>query len=244
MDATADREGFLAVYPNGSGGIGDRLLTWNAGTCCGWAVAKGVDDVGFVLALLDDLAQRTTMDARRVYATGLSNGSMMAYRVAAEAPQRIAAVAGVAGAMTLPQFAPALSMPVMHMHSVDDQRALYAGGLGPAFPMTNSRVFHQPVDDMVERWRDHDGCPREPRVARPVHGSKGGPDERHTATRYSYGPCRNATKVVLWKLTGAGHVWPGGQQDYLPLLLGTGSSVIDANEEMWRFFSRFRREPQ
>jgi len=46
---------------------------------------------------------------------------------------------------------------------------------------------------------------------------------------------------VLWKLSGAGHVWPGGVQDYLPWLLGPGTTVIDANSEMWRFFSRFRR---
>jgi poly(3-hydroxybutyrate) depolymerase len=45
--------------------------------------------------------------------------------------------------------------------------------------------------------------------------------------------------VVLWKLTGAGHVWPGGQRDYLPRLLGPGTRIIDANVEMWRFFSRF-----
>jgi polyhydroxybutyrate depolymerase len=130
----------------------------------------------------------------------------------------------------------------MHIHSVDDPRALYGGGLATPYPLTTIRIFHQPVDDMLQRWAEHDGCPREPRISRPVHGAKG--DERHTATRYSYGPCRDATKVVLWKLTGAGHVWPGGQRDYLPLLLGTSSSVIDANEEMWRFFSRFRRQRQ
>jgi poly(3-hydroxybutyrate) depolymerase len=49
---------------------------------------------------------------------------------------------------------------------------------------------------------------------------------------------------VLWKLTGAGHVWPGGVQDYMPWLLGAGTTVIDANDEMWRFFSRFRRRKQ
>ena len=77
MDEVASREGFIAVYPNGTGGTGERLLTWNAGTCCGQAAASRVDDVGFVLALLDDLAQRTPVDAARTYATGLSNGSMM-----------------------------------------------------------------------------------------------------------------------------------------------------------------------
>jgi polyhydroxybutyrate depolymerase len=241
MDEAADRDGYVAVYPNGTGGIGGRLLTWNAGTCCGSAAASQVDDVGFVVALLDDLTRRMPYDRDRVYATGLSNGSMMAYRLAAEAPETIAAVAGVAGAMTLQRFSPAKPVPVMHIHSVDDQRALYNGGLGPAFPLTDTRVFHQPVDSMIGKWQAHNGCPAQPQVTGPVSGKPGAADAAHTATRYQYGPCRAGTEVVFWKLTGAGHVWPGGQQNYLPLLLGPGTTVIDANAEMWRFFSRFRR---
>jgi len=239
MDEASDRDGYVAVYPNGTGVLADRLLTWNAGTCCGPAAAQRVDDVGFVLALLEDLGKRLPYDRTRVYATGLSNGSMMAYRLAAEAPERIAAVAGVAGAMTLPSFAPRLPVPVMHIHSVDDERALYGGGLGPPFPITNTRVFHQSVDSMIEKWRAHNACPARPRVSAPLGGT---PAEPHTATRQLYAPCRGGTEVVLWKLTGAGHVWPGGHQDYLPLLLGAGTAVLDANAEMWRFFSRFRRE--
>ncbi|MGH8642143.1 MAG: extracellular catalytic domain type 1 short-chain-length polyhydroxyalkanoate depolymerase [Burkholderiales bacterium] len=244
MDQAAAREGFIAVYPNGTGGTGKWLLTWNAGLCCGSAAASRVDDVGFVLALLDDLARRTPVDPSRVYATGNSNGAMMAYRVAAEASHRIAAVAGVAGAMTLQGFAPELPMPLMHIHSVDDQRALYDGGLGPAFPFTNTRVLHQPVDAMLRLWLAHNQCPAPPQVTGPITGRADAPDASHTATRYTYGPCRGGTEVVLWKLTGAGHVWPGGVQDFLPLLLGKGTTVIDANSEMWGFFSRFRRQQQ
>lgn len=241
MDETAAREGFIAVYPNGTGGFAGRFLTWNAGMCCGSAAARRVDDVGFVLAMLDDLARRTRIDRTRVYATGLSNGSMMAYRLAAEASGRIAAVAGVAGATTLPRVKPAYPMPVMHIHSVDDERALYDGGLSPAFPWTNTRVLHPPVEAMLEQWRAHDGCPAKANITAAVKGLPDAADPAHTATRATYAPCRAGTEVVLWKLTGAGHVWPGGQQDFLPWLLGSGTRVIDANNEMWAFFTRFRR---
>jgi len=241
MDEAADRDGYIAVYPNGTGGIGGRLLTWNAGTCCGSAAANQIDDVGYVVAMLEDLARRMRYDRARVYATGLSNGSMMAYRLAAEAPETIAAVAGVAGAMTLPGFAPKMPVPVMHIHSVDDQRALYDGGLGPAFPLTNTRVLHEPVDSMIGKWVAHNGCPAQAQVTGMVSGKPGAADAAHTATRYQYSPCRAGTEVVFWKLTGAGHVWPGGKQNYLPILLGPGTTLIDANTEMWRFFSRFRR---
>ena len=67
MDRLADREGFVVVYPNGSGLLRARLLTWNAGGCCGYAMRADVDDVGFVRALLDDLAARVAFDRRRVY---------------------------------------------------------------------------------------------------------------------------------------------------------------------------------
>jgi polyhydroxybutyrate depolymerase len=242
MDAAADRHGFIAVYPNGSGGVGDRFHTWNAGNCCGWSALNRVDDVGFTLAVLEDLARRIPIDRARIYATGLSNGSMMAYRVAAEASDRIAAVAGVAGAMTLPTFAPKLPVPVLHIHSVDDERARYGGGLGPALPMTDTRVFHASVSDMLKKWLDHNGCPAERTAATPIAGS--GADAGHTATRFTWSPCRAGSEVMLLRLAGPGHVWPGGQRDFLPVLLGTSTAVIDANEEMWRFFARFRRATQ
>src|SRR5689334_19667474 len=162
MDVLANREGFLVVYPNGTGRFGDHLLTWNAGTCCGSALKDNVDDVGFVRAVIDDLAQRTPIDRSRVYATGLSNGAMMTYRLAAEAPDLIAAIAPVAGAMVLSAFNPKRPVPIMHIHSVDDPRALYAGGLGPAFPLTNSRVEHPAVEDVIARWVEFDGCAKPP----------------------------------------------------------------------------------
>jgi len=82
LDALADREGFLAVYPDGTGPFSGRIHMWNSGDCCGSAQWSGVDDVGFLLAVLDDVSERTAVDATRVYATGLSNGAMMAYRLA------------------------------------------------------------------------------------------------------------------------------------------------------------------
>jgi polyhydroxybutyrate depolymerase len=233
MDAAADRHGFVAVYPNGTGPLSGTLLVWNAGTCCGRAPAQGVDDVGFVLRVLDALAERVAIDRRRVYATGLSNGSMMAQRLAAEAADRIAAVAPVAGAMALTRVTPVRAMPVMHFHSVDDPRALYAGGLGPPFPGTNARVTHMAVEDSLKRWIAADGCSGEPRTTPDIVDAAG-----HRATHIVWGACRDGVEVVLWRLTGAGHVWPGADS-YLPRLLGPPTKVIDANEEMWRFFGRF-----
>jgi polyhydroxybutyrate depolymerase len=232
MDAVADREGFVVVYPEGTGPLEGTLQTWNAGGCCGSAVRDNVDDVGFVRRLLDDLAKRQAYDPARVYATGLSNGAMMSYRLGAELSDRIAAIAPVAGAIAVELYPTARAVPVMHFHSADDPRAPIGGGLGPPFPMLNTRVNHIAVDAALGEWAKFSGCatPAEQRERKEWKG--------HTATLFAYPKCR--AEVLLWKLTGAGHVWPGGELDYLPKLLGAGTAVIDANEEMWRFFSRHK----
>lgn len=239
MDATADRERFLVAYPDGSGPLRGRFLTWNGGACCGPAAAENVDDVGFVRALLEDLAKRQPYDRERVYATGLSNGAMMSYRLAAELSDRIAAIAPVAGSMVVQRFNPPRPVPVLHIHSVDDGRALYQGGLAAPFPIQlgNTRVLHPPVEERLAEWARANGCGT-PMAAGEKRDWLAPDGTVHGATLYAWPKCRAET--LLWKLSGAGHVWPGGIPDYLPLLLGPGSAVIDANAEIWRFFSRHR----
>ncbi|HKD70336.1 MAG TPA: PHB depolymerase family esterase [Candidatus Binataceae bacterium] len=239
MDATADRHGFIAVYPNGSGKFGNHF-TWNAGFCCTYAMTHQVDDVGFVIALIDDLAARTPINRRRVYSTGISNGGMMSYRLAAQASGKIAAIAPVAGSMVLVDFTPEHPMPVMAFNSVDDPFVHYYGGYGKQVISLFRRNPGQPgVEKVVGKWREYDGCPEAPHVAPTLSGKPGTGNEGITATRYAWGPCKNATEVVLWKFTGAGHVWPGGIQDRFEHILGRSTDLVDANEEMWSFFSKF-----
>jgi len=232
----ADRE---RLYPDGTGPFPNRMHTWNAGSCCGWARDHDVDDVGFVRQLLDHLGRRIAVDPTRVYATGLSNGAMMAYRLAVEAPDRIAAIAPVAGAMVTSGGMPGRPVAIMHIHSVDDARALYAGGLGPPFPITRQRVAHPPVAQTLSRWVELNGCPVDPVVQQTRRGTTGSPNEGHTATLLVYGPCRDGVEVAHWKLTGAGHVWPGGKQHFMERTLEPSTTIIDASTEIWRFFSRF-----
>jgi len=240
LDALASREGFIVVYPDGSGRLGRRLLTWNAGGCCGYAATQNVDDVGFALAVLRDVARNVSVDPARVYATGHSNGAMMAYRMAIDMSDRIAAIAPVAGAMQAPGFPPPRPVPVLHIHSVHDPRALYGGGLGPPFPGTQNRVTHRAVEPELQKWVVLDRCPREPRTAEHrTTPSRGAPD--HTATLLVWGPCAGGTEVQLWKLTGAGHGWPGGHIQLPEKIMGPETVVIDAALEVWRFVSRFRR---
>jgi len=234
MDRVADREHFLVVYPDGTGRLA-RMLTWNAGTCCGAAAMKQVDDVGFIRAVVADVAKRIPIDRKRVFATGMSNGAMMSYRLAAEAPDLVSAIAPVAGSMVLVRFHPTKPVSIMHIHSVDDPRALYAGGLGPPFPMTNSRVEHPPVEQQLAKWIAYDGCPSTPKVEARLVGKDA--DAGNTATKLVYAPCTSGAQVILWKLTGSGHVWPGSDKT-LERILGKSTHLFDASEEIWKFFSR------
>src|SRR5579863_9535563 len=92
----ADRERFIAVYPQGIG-LGDLFRHWNSGHCCGKARKMNLDDVGFVLAAVNDVARRNPVVWARLYLVGFSNGGMLAYRIAAEHPEVVAAVAVVSG---------------------------------------------------------------------------------------------------------------------------------------------------
>lgn len=239
LDALADERHAVVVYPNGTGRFAGRLLTWNAGGCCGLAQRNQVDDVGFVWALLADLAGEIPLDQRRVYLTGHSNGAMMAYRIAAESAPRVAAVAAVAGAMSLESFAPAAPVPILHIHSTSDPRALYEGGLGPPFPFTRYRVEHHAVETELGRWIRYNGCNERPREVETRTFDAG--TSTHRATLLSFAPCESGADIELWRLEGPGHGWPGAESVLPERLVGPPTKVIDAAREIWRFVMRFER---
>jgi polyhydroxybutyrate depolymerase len=231
MDGAADRDGYVVVYPNGSGPRGERLLTWSVGNCCGYAQRAGIDDVAFIARLIDDVERRAAIDAGRVYVAGHSNGGMLAHRVGEMLADRVAAVASVAG-VHVPGPGGVRAMPVMHIHSVNDPRAPYHGGLGPPFPFTQTRVMHSSVEAMTDAWVRRDGCLASPDVAALREAGS------QTARELVYGGCRDGAHVALWQLSGAGHAWPGG----IPARersAGPATKVIDANTEIWKFFSKF-----
>ncbi len=241
LDPVADREGFLAVYPDGTGPFSGHLLTWNAGDhCCGWARDHAIDDSGFLLAVLDDLAMHTAVDQDRIYVTGHSNGAMMAYRFASEHAERVSAVIPVAGAMDLTEFSPARPVALLHIHSVDDPRALYAGGLGPPFPGTRHRVAHQPVVRGLAQWAAHNGCSPQPQTQAVIRGD--GRDAGQTVTHLVYTGCLKGGAVEHLRLSGSGHGWPGVQAPWLRRqILGASTTLVNASEQAWKFAARFSR---
>jgi polyhydroxybutyrate depolymerase len=245
MDASADRDGYLVAYPDGT--RISKVLTpdpvakdaqygFNAGYCCGDPSTNHVDDVDFLLATISNIASRTSVDLRRVYMTGMSNGGMMAYAMAAQASTYIAAIASVSGQVELPAIAPTRPVPTMEFHSVDDPIALF-NGVKNADPKL---VFS--VMDGIRQWVKADACDPTPRTGNKIAGT--GASAGLTATLVTYTGCREGASVDLWRLTGSGHVWPGapfntGPKDTWILDgVGRGTQLIDANELMWKFFEQ------
>jgi polyhydroxybutyrate depolymerase len=243
MDATADRDRFVVVYPNGT--RVSKVLSpdpiakqaqysWNAGACCGLPVSRHVDDVGFLEQVISDVAARTPINLRRVYVTGMSAGGMMAYTMAAKAWRHVAAVASVAGQVQLTSVHPDRPVPTMEFHSVDDPVARW-DGVANKDPR---RRFSVP--EGIARWVKADGCDPHPHTGVTLAGTAG-----LSATLVTYSPCRDHVRVELWRLTGSGHVWPGapfntGPPDTWILAgVGRGTLLVNANDKMWAFFRQY-----
>ena len=194
FNATADAEGFIVVYPNGSGRLKEKLLTWNGGTCCGYAVEQDVDDVGFVKAMIKDLSTTANVDRRRIYATGMSNGAIMSYRLACELSDTIAAIGPVAATQNVARCEPDRPVPVIHFHGDSDRHAPYNGGVGS---QSLAGVDFASVEATISFWVKHNGCASEPQV-----------ETSGAIVHTVYTACEQDADVELCKILGGLHAWP------------------------------------
>jgi polyhydroxybutyrate depolymerase len=223
LSAKADEAGFIVVYPNGSS-AGRLLQMWNSGSFPGNLGKKRADDVGCLGKMLDDLGTVVNVDNKRVYCAGLSNGGMMAYRVAAEMSERVAAVASVAGAMVCDECKPKRPVPIVHFHGTKDALVPLAG-------FTKQLVTLPPVEDTIQAWVKVNGCAPKPEVTE-LPTTR---DELKVA-RKTYNSGKNGSEVVYYLIEGGGHVWPGRPSP--GGFLGATTYNISANDIIWEFFQK------
>jgi polyhydroxybutyrate depolymerase len=217
----ADQNGFIVVYPNGTGRLSnEKLLTWNGGTCCAYAQEQNVDDVGFVRAMVTDLQSRVNIDAKRIYATGLSNGGLLSHRLACEAADLFAAVAPVAGTLNFSPCNPSEPISVIEFHGTGDQHILYDGGYGPKSLV---KVDFASVRDSIGFWSSLNGCTSQPQM-------NSFDDIQHE----TWTECASATSVELYTIIGGGHSWPRSQGGRAGSAQPTGT--ISASQLIWEFF--------
>ncbi len=217
LSQKADLENFIVVYPEGVQSGLLNIRTWNAGWCCGPASADDIDDVGFINALIDTLIENYAVDTNRIYATGMSNGGFMSYRLACELSHRIAAIAPVACAMSLTSCPAARPVPIIHFHSYEDGSVPYQGGVGDGV----SNHYNPPLDSILDAWSIKNGCSPMQEVV----------TDQYTFIQYT--DCECQSEIQLYISRDGGHSWPGGEQT---IIGDPVSQYIHANDLMWEFF--------
>ena len=230
FDAEADRRGFITAYPEGTDRSRPLLnalgkpgfLTWNAGGCCGYAVEHGIDDVGFIRAMVADIAKAYPIDPKRIYATGLSNGGMMAYRLACEASDLVAAIGAVSAVIVVAPCEPRFPVSLIDIHGTADQNVPIDGGVGPK---SSTKYPYPPVERSIAFFAAHDDCGKDPIVSVPAK----------TVTLRSYPLCTLGIAVDYYVIEGGGHAWPGGKR--LLKRLDEPSRAIAATPLIWQFFA-------
>lgn len=238
FDRLAEKDGFLVVYPDGI------ELNWNDGRkdeeADDRAHRENIDDVGFITAIIDFMVRDYNADPRRVYVTGISNGAIMAYRLACELSQKVVAIAPVDGNIPLlfiPECSPSRHVPVLAINNVDDPVVPFEGGeiYGRHGTKMLGRVLS--VDQSIAYWVEKNGCSPLPVVTEEPDRD---PSDGTRVTRKVYLNENDGTEVILYAVEGGGHTWPGGLQ-YLPSkFIGRTSRDIDANEVIWSFFKNLK----
>ncbi|CAH0995870.1 hypothetical protein EMA8858_01998 [Emticicia aquatica] len=219
----ANSENFVIVYPEGvqSNGI-LRARTWNAGTCCDYAVEKNIDDVHFISVLIDELLKNYKLNPKKVYLTGMSNGAILSYRLACEIPNKITAIAAVSGPMSLKDECKSLKpIPIMHLHSVLDQKVPVNGGtgiFGNTFPAVMSGL---------NSWSKINECKTPAKVIKD--------DSKYKLTQWL--DCKNNAVITYYLTKDGGHSWPGAIK--VRAAADEPSTVINANDLIFDFFKQF-----
>lgn len=223
------REGFMVVYPEGSGRLDRKLLTWNAGHCCGYAMEHKIDDAGFISALIDRLIADYPVDARQVYVTGMSNGGMMTHRLGIELAGKVAAIAPVVATLFGDEKQPTQAVSAMMINGMLDKAVPYQGGPpGGRFPDAWDGSTAKPALAQADFWAGVGHC-------------KHAVDRQESIgfTHYVH-DCPQGTAVELYLLKDNGHAWPGGNKG--SRRGDEPSRALNATEAIWDFFRSHPRQ--
>ena len=216
--------GFAIVFPSGTSRRAVGPKVWNAGYCCGYAPAAGIDDQAFLALVIKDAIRRYHVDPSRIYITGMSNGAILAETFAATHPAQIRAVAAVAGTMDVAHVRVRGPVPLLHIHGTADDHVPYDGGTGAkSYVQTD---FASVADDLAA-FRNAVGKPLTAvtDVINPVND-----DMQTERTRWQTPDGHD--QVVLLKVVGGGHHWPGGRRS----VRRGATRDVDATREVIAFF--------
>jgi polyhydroxybutyrate depolymerase len=226
--AKSDEAGFILVMPNG------YANSWNGGTCCGDAASQKLDEVGFVHAMFDEISKHLNLDLGRVYATGLSNGGYMSYRMACEAADLFVAVAPAAGAIGSSEIGGGTA-------TASDITTCMAKGVSvlDIHGTQDALIPYSTQKPSLERVAMENGCMLTTKPATQ-------PESKGDVTCVSYEGCPMGIDITGCSVMGGGHVWFGSPNcgtgaDGACAIVGANSENINNTDAIWEFFSAHSR---
>jgi polyhydroxybutyrate depolymerase len=187
------------------------------------------DDLAFLNQMLDQMALKYSVDSRRIYATGLEDGGLMALRAGCALADRIAAVASVGAEMPKTMIClPSRAVPLLLLEGTDDPIMPYKGG-----EYKSGRFHVLSAEDSAKTWAKFDRCEEKPTKDKIPPAQKSG---KATET-FTYNGCQSHAQVMLYSVKRGGNSWPGGEQYMAEKEIGKVSDALDANQTIWTFFS-------
>ncbi len=240
----AEAEGFIAVFPDSTNipgyhpiliNLPGATIQWNLGGPGSMQYNYDVDDLGFISTLVDTFKNTYNIDASRVYATGMSDGALFSHYVAMMLPGIFAGIAPVCGQMTLNVYPYDFDLDVGCPVTV----VMIHGTADPVVPYDGIAGATASVNQTIAYWRDADNT-----TTGPVETVFDGyPDDPTVITRYVYGGGTNGTEVVLYKVDGGGHTWPGSYQYAPESYIGKTSYEVNATQEIWNILKEHSLPP-
>jgi polyhydroxybutyrate depolymerase len=234
--ALADEEGFVLAMPSAIAEL------WNDGRSRSPKWVGEPDDVGYLTAVIDDACSRKIVDPARVYVVGMSNGAVMAGRLACECADNVAAVAqvaGTAGRAVAAGCRPTRATPILNIHGTADRYSPYEGGirhsLGARLILRRAAGPMIGVDDWADFWVAANGALDGPLVG-PEMGELP-PDTTFRAWRGA----SNASDVVFYRIEGGGHTWPSSRTPLPAFIFGRTSGTFDTARLCWEFLAAHTR---
>lgn len=217
IQTEAESRGFLYVHPDGTlNVVGQRY--WNAtDACCG--LRSEVDDVAYITSIIDAVSAQRSVDPRRVFLIGHSNGGFMSYRMACDLSPRIAAIASLAGATfdDASKCAPTSPVSVLQVHGTDDGTIAFDGG---TTPVINGR--YPSAARTTELWAGYNGCSAPPAATGTTLDLEATLAGAETEVRRAAG-CPTGVDVELWVIQNGGHtpgiVFPDGSRPLTTAML-------------------------
>jgi polyhydroxybutyrate depolymerase len=217
-------------YPGGGGGGGGYPRGGQSGgQGRDETRTEQADDVDFLNQMLDQMALKFSVDSTRVYATGLSEGGLMAMKVGCSMADRIAAIAPVGAAMPKSMIClPSRPLPVVMINGTSDPVVPYGGGTEH-----NLQLPVVSVEDSAKAWARIDRCSEKPTQSKLPAREKGGMEVKVE----TFEGCHEGAQVVSYSVKGAGNTWPGGEQYEVEKQVGKTAPDPNANETIWAFLA-------